>query len=772
MVFADVRLLTGTYRIDRKGTTIHLYGKTKDGKSVLVVYDMFKPYFYLVEPSAPAITAIINDGRVIKNDCKTVELFIDGTYRRCLKVVTRAPSDVADLRKQFSSYTALSADIPFVLRFIYDFDVGACVRVVGSALPPTQGMDIAIRAISFEKIESFHAPLKILSFDIETSIKTNEVLCIAGCVAEGDEPLIEAVFSERNEADTIVAFERWVREMNPDIITGYNIDNFDLPRLDSVMKKSVARRGLKLGRDGSDARPKNRSWACTGRIIADAWWNVHRMWHPRRETLSFIAKEYLKDEKHDVDPKKMDEEWARDRERVKAYCLQDARLAAKALTACGALRHYQDLATVSRIPLEESINGYPSIFVDSLLVRMASKENVGVPMKKRGDDREKIKGAYVHEIQPGLYRNVLSLDFKSMYPSVMIAYNLCFTTKSNEGVQPSQEVDARFVSRDIREGIVPRCLKDMLIYRKDVRDKMRTATTNEEKEYLDGLQYAIKVCMNSVYGTFVSPYYRFSDRQIGETITAVARERIKSVIDRLEKDGYKVIVSDTDSVYVQAPVSEKEAIISLGNALARRFSEETIQLDFENAYSKLFSHGAKKRYIAQTLYPVEGEVVVRGYETRRTDAFDYQREVLDEIFRSVLNGDENTTRDIALERIRSLREGKVPADDLVISRSVGETDDYVNENLPNVRVMEKMKERGYTFIPGMKVSWIVTNGKTTPQECEPFLFSEDFKYTPDYEYYADRLIKTVGRVTEVFGIDEEALYANTAPFQNSLDRWV
>jgi DNA polymerase I len=173
----------------------------------------------------------------------------------------------------------------------------------------------------------------------------------------------------------------------------------------------------------------------------------------------------------------------------------------------------------------------------------------------------------------------------------------------------------------------------------------------------------------------------------------------------------------------------------------------------------LFSHGKKKRYVGRIVWPEKG-MMVRGYEVRRTDAFDLQGEALTEVFEAVLNRDSERAISSARGMVSSILKGEIPKEKLVISRTVKPERNYVNpERMVNVLVARKLKDMGYEFTPGMKVSWIVTDSKKTPQEAEPYVDGRVFEFTPDWEYYARRVATTVARVTEVFGWDEKSLLA-------------
>jgi DNA polymerase I len=293
-----------------------------------------------------------------------------------------------------------------------------------------------------------------------------------------------------------------------------------------------------------------------------------------------------------------------------------------------------------------------------------------------------------------------------------------------------------------------------------------------ERDYYNSLQEAIKVLMNSFYGVFASYFYRFTDRSIGASITAYARESILSIISSLSAEGIRVIYSDTDSVFIESPTPDLERTIEFGKGLSERFSKGATYLEFEKVFQSFFTHGKKKRYIGKQIWPSE-DIVVRGYEMRRTDAFDLQSDALNGLFQDVLDGriDEGLTG--AREIIRKCRAGEVDISSLVISRSVQEVEDeriesaYKNpDSLTNIQALRKTKEMGIEVVPGMKVSWIVVDGRSSPQVVEPYIDGKPFSSRPDYQYYAERLASTLSRVTEVFGVDDKELL--TGASQSSL----
>jgi len=342
-----------------------------------------------------------------------------------------------------------------------------------------------------------------------------------------------------------------------------------------------------------------------------------------------------------------------------------------------------------------------------------------------------------------------------MYPSLIISKNICFTTISDEGDIESPN-GVRYLSKEKKEGILPGILGNLLKERDNIKNKMKAAS-EDEYHYLDGLQNAVKVLMNSFYGVFASSFYRFTDKNIGGSITAFARATVKGMISDLEKEEIQVIYSDTDSIFIRSPHNNMNDTLEFGRSMAKRYSAEGRQLEFEKIMEPLFSHGKKKRYVGRVAWPKE-ELLIRGYEVRRSDSFELQSRLLTELFEKVL--DEKNEEAVALVKrtVQDTATGKVSATDLVISRTCKGFDSYEHpDRMANVQAAKKMIGMGYEFIPGMKVSWIVTDSSKTPQTVEPYVSGTEFKGKPDNKYYAGRLANMASRVTEVFGWNERDL---------------
>ncbi|MDD2778904.1 MAG: DNA polymerase domain-containing protein, partial [Candidatus Methanomethylophilaceae archaeon] len=613
----DLRILTASYMQDGNEPVVELFGRSGDGRSVTVLAYGTRPYLFVVEPDPGLAESLRKDKDVLSVEGDN--LYIDGAVRNVIKITITYPWLMSDFKSRIQKkYRILAGDIPFHHRFFYDKDMGSCIRVTGEVVEKDYFTDVVLRMESFENIEPFDPGLRVLSFDIENSVLHDYIFTICSVIWEngtirGCEPIVGA------EKDMIKGFADLIRKEDPDVITGYNIENYDIKKIVERATVHKMQDELKWGRDGSTPRIiGGRYWRVKGRMVVDAWWAAKRELRPKQETLNAVAMQVLGEMKIDVDPKYMDTEWANDREHVIEYCTKDAELSLRILLEVDTLRKGLDLAAVSKLPVDDVLTSGTSTLVDSILIRAADREKIGVPMNGNRTRGEQIEGGYVHAIKPGLYHWVCVLDFKSMYPSLIISKNICFTTLSKDGeiVSPN---GVRYLSKERRMGLLPRILKELMEERDRIKTEMKGATDTKEEHYLDGLQAAVKILMNTFYGVFASSFYRFTDKSIGSSITAFARNNVKSIISTLTEEGDSIIYSDTDSIFVQSPAEDLEGSVGYGKGLADRFSKEEETLVFEKILEPLFTHGKKKRYVGRVVWPKwEDELLVRGYEIRRS----------------------------------------------------------------------------------------------------------------------------------------------------------
>ena len=765
----SIRLLSAASRTEeiegKNRNLVYLFGTTREGEAIAVRTPLLMPYFQVVEPTKD-ILANLEEKEEVEN-LESQDLWVDGSVKNCTKVTTSHPGKVPKIRDWLKNngFKPLAADIPFHYRYLYDNDIGGCLTIKGDEIPKENYSCKVIDAKEITKSENFESDFRILSFDIENSIFERTIYCLSYCVKTSEGYVHEETL-HGDEETLLKNFVKAINEHDPDIITGYNIDGYDLPLL--VERCDVYGIDLKIGRDGSELEQRmQRFWQAQGRVIADAWWNVKREVRPRQESLNAVAKELLGREKHDVNPKKMDEEWANNPEKVMEYCLEDAKLALEILEHIKVLQKYQHLGSVAKLPLNDVINGMTSTMIDSLMIRFADSKGIGVPMTNRRKRTGHIEGGYVHSIDPGLYEWVCVLDFKSMYPSIIIDRNLCFSTMSEEG-EIETPLGVKFKSPEQKKGLLPELLVNLMADRDEAKKLQAASKTEDEENYYKRVQGAIKILMNSVYGVFASYFYRFTNLDIGASITAYAREYVKDILAELEKEGLEVIYGDTDSVFFRSPHDDLEKTVEFGEKIAERYSVGAKQLEFEKILQPFFSHGVKKRYVGKQVWPKEG-MLIRGYETRRTDSFPIQVQALEDIFAKLMARDIDNALESSKDWVTKVSEGEFNDNQFVISKTVNLNRKYVNEdNQAHLQAYKKYIETGRPFVSGMKISFIVTNANVSPMVVEPYIPEEECP-KPDYNYYADRIAKSLSRITDVFDWDEKALKSGKrAPKQQTL----
>ena len=256
---------------------------------------------------------------------------------------------------------------------------------------------------------------------------------------------------------------------------------------------------------------------------------------------------------------------------------------------------------------------------------------------------EQYEGATVIEPCKGFYDiPIATLDFASLYPSIMMAHNLCYTTLLDPADLGRMQLSADdyirtpsgdyFVKSNIRKGLLPIVLEDLLSARKKAKADLKKETDPFRKAVLDGRQLALKISANSVYGFTGATVGKLPCIQISQSVTAFGRQMIQHTQELVESQytrakGYeedaKVIYGDTDSVMVNFGVQDLQRAMSLGREAAEAVSRTfvaPIALEFEKCYFPYLLIN-KKRYAG--LYWTNtikwDKIDAKGIETVRRD---------------------------------------------------------------------------------------------------------------------------------------------------------
>ncbi|XP_028229635.1 DNA polymerase delta catalytic subunit isoform X3 [Glycine soja] len=626
-----------------------------------------------------------------------------------LKIVVALPTMVASCRGildrgiqldglGMKSFLTYESNVLFALRFMIDCNIvgGNWIEIPAGKYKKTA------KSLSYCQLEfdclyselishapegeySKMAPFRILSFDIECAGRKGHfpepthdpVIQIANLVTlQGeDQPFIRNVMTLKScspivgvdvmpfetEREVLLAWRDFIREVDPDIIIGYNICKFDLPYLiERALNLKIAEFPI-LGRiRNSRVRVKDTTFssrqygtreskevAVEGRVQFDLLQVMQRDYKLSSYSLNSVSSHFLSEQKEDVHHSIISDLQngnAETRRRLAVYCLKDAYLPQRLLDKLMFIYNYVEMARVTGVPISFLLSRGQSIKVLSQLLRKARQKNLVIPnAKQAGSEQGTFEGATVLEARAGFYEKpIATLDFASLYPSIMMAYNLCYCTlvipedarKLNippESVNrtPSGET---FVKSNLQKGILPEILEELLTARKRAKADLKEAKDPLEKAVLDGRQLALKISANSVYGFTGATIGQLPCLEISSSVTSYGRQMIehtkKIVEDKFTTvNGYEhnaeVIYGDTDSVMVQFGVSAVEEAMNLGREAAEYISgtfTKPIKLEFEKVYYPYLLI-SKKRYAGLFWTKPDNfdKMDTKGIETVRRD---------------------------------------------------------------------------------------------------------------------------------------------------------
>jgi DNA polymerase-2 len=504
--------------------------------------------------------------------------------------------------------------------------------------------------------------LRVLSLDIETDDWGGPLFSVAVAARDGarvwmmgggqvaDEAVGAEVETHTDERALLRSMVAWIRRHDPDVIAGWSVVEFDLAYLERRCDELGV--PFAIGRAGERARmllggnvPVAR---VEGRVVIDGPTTLRSATYAFESfRLEDVAQHFLgrgKKIAHDVDPlAEIRRMFREDRAALAAYNLEDCRLVLDVMDAAALLPFAIERQRLTGLPLDRA-GGSVAAFDHLYLPRLHRKGRVA-PDVGDGPEPEMAPGGAVLESEPGIYRNVLLLDFRSLYPSIIRT----FLVDPLGLVAPGEPRVAGFDGATFaREGaILPELLETLWA----ARDRAR-------REGHAALATAIKITMNSFYGVLGSPGCRFYDPRLASSITRRGHEVIARTREWIEARGRKVIYGDTDSLFVNVgeAVSE-EACRKIGAAIAAELNvwwretiaaehglESHLELRFETHFLRFLmptlrhsERGTKKRY-AGSVRAADGstELVIKGLEAVRTDWTPLAREVQRELIRRVL----------------------------------------------------------------------------------------------------------------------------------------
>lgn len=835
-------LLVADYSYESNGDpVIRLFCKNMQGRTVTCFVRGFKPYFYVYpeQESDDALRALSEELKQRFSQITEVELverFLPFGHqeqkKKMLLIVTKDPKQVRDIREDLRRYgEVFEADILFKNRFMIDQGLSgnSWFRVSNYRSTQTNTVFTELKVETLAKhVEAVqldqHPEMRHLCIDIEClaesgnglpRAESDPIIMISMAFSEPFENRTDLVLVSRpasaegvqglgSEEEMLKRFVDVLRRYDPDIVLGYNSDEFDLPYL--IDRMGMVGIKPKLGRADKNSfyrrfGSKTRI-TIPGRVVVDVLPLVKKDFPLKSYSLGAVSREILGKEKLDVSHTEIPTLWrSRDKglERLVEYSRRDAQLTLEILLTKRLLDRYVALAQASGTSLQDLIEGGQSIMVDNLLLRELRRYERVMPCKPDADetarrkelrDKEGLKGGHVLEPKAGLQENVLIMDYKSLYPTIMIANNICFSTLVRD----------KFVPREQYKGIVPRVLEGLLERRLLLKEKAKGAK-EEEFRILDMTQWAVKILLNSFYGYFGYSRSRMYELTVANAVTRTGRENISKTKEIIEKEiaraalkdgkaflgdeiktcptdstivSLEVVYGDTDSVFVRLqPVENGSKEISPSDAAAlgsrlgvilTRVLPPPMELQYE-AFARRALFVTKKRY-ALYMEGKESTVKVKGLETVRREWCNLATEAMKTILDLLLkNGDVDGAVEYMKRQIHDLRDNVTPLEKLVQTRTLSKRPQEYKGRQPHLELYNKIKKRDPAATPqiGDRVPFIITQGKgLLVERAEDPGFIRQNGLRIDHDYYIRRqILPPVRRIFEALALRIDELVADS-----------
>ncbi|ODV77775.1 uncharacterized protein CANTADRAFT_26837 [Suhomyces tanzawaensis NRRL Y-17324] len=659
------------------------------------------------------------------------------------------------------------------------------------------------------------APLRILSFDIECAgrkgifpeAEHDPVIQIANVVLKlGDSrPFVRNVFTvntcssiigsqifeNATEEEMLMKWVDFVNRVDPDVIIGYNTANFDIPYLIDRAKALGLRRFAYFGRlknvkqEIKDAVFSSRAYGTRenkvvnidGRMQLDLLQFIQREYKLRSYTLNSVSAHFLGEQKEDVQHSiitDLQNGTLETRRRLAVYCLKDAYLPMRLLDKLMCLVNYTEMARVTGVPFSYLLARGQQIKVISQLFRKCLEDDIIIPNMRSEGTNEEYEGATVIEPVRGYYDvPIATLDFSSLYPSIMMAHNLCYTTLLNtqtiktfgltEDDYTKTPNGDYFVKDNKRQGILPTILNELLTARKKAKADLKKETDPFKRDVLNGRQLALKISANSVYGFTGATIGKLPCLAISSSVTAFGREMIektKNVVQEYytKENGHpydaQVIYGDTDSVMVKFGPSDLETCMKMGEEAANYVStkfKSPIKLEFEKVYFPYLLIN-KKRYagLYWTRPDKFDKMDTKGIETVRRDNCRMVQNVITKVLDFILEDrDVEKAQRFVKQTIADLLQNRIDLSQLVITKAFTKHDYAAKQ--AHVELAERMRKRDAGSAPtlGDRVAYVIIKSSSDKnyEKSEDPLYVLENSLPIDVKYYLEnQLAKPLERI--------------------------
>lgn len=750
-------IVSASHTTTEDKTQVYLYGRLENGESFVAINDHV-PYFFIEEKDAQKIKPYLSKFTVEETECKNFQ------GKPVIKISHPSQTEINKLQKALieKDIETYEADVKPHQRFLIDHELLGTLDITGE-YDKSERVD---RIYQEPKIKPsvFSPELKVVSIDIESDKKLDTLYCIGLYTAKEQvnfmitDKKIPKTVSCKNERECLEKFKQKMIALDPDIITGWNVIDFDF----QFLKRKFDEHGIDfdIGRDNSETRIRiesdffrSSSVTIAGRQVLDGLNLIKdpfikeapsirnadfESWSLEDVAQKLIGKGKLIKGKGRHD--EITELYTKNQAKLAEYNLLDCQLAYEILEKTETLKLAVERSQLTGLMLDKLTASI--LAFDSLYLREARKRKIVSPSTHYTHKEERIKGGYVMESKPGIYHEVLVLDFKSLYPSIIKTFNIDPASYLEEKEKDSVEAPngAKFRNTD---GVLPHIINNL----HEAREKAK-------KEKRELASYAIKIIMNSFFGVLANPNCRYFSLEIANAITHFGQHLIKLTAEKIQDHGLEVIYSDTDSIFISTK-KDKEGAREIGEELPKsinQFYKEHIkkkyhrtsflELEFKKHYRAFIipkirnlEKGSKKRYAGLVDENGKDHVEIVGLEAIRGDWTEAAQEFQIELLEKVFHKEEVTS--FIKQYVKKIQEGKMDSK-LIYSKSIRkDLDKYTKTTPPHVKAARQLENLESTLIQ----YYITTKGP------EPI---QKHKSPLDYKHYIDKQIAPIANTILAF----------------------
>lgn len=742
-ITANVFILTGEWQ-DINGKNILKFTGTSDDLGTVEIKVTNNPVFFVERDSL-----VVRLNQPLQR--KEVELKsfsgkpVDALYfntQRDLKFVAE------DLHQ--NKVTTYESDLDPARRYLMERFINAQVLVTGKC-----SKNEKLTTFVNPKLEPFEVSpaFVVLSLDIETGENNSKLYSIAAHVTgnkgekkkvfivdDKEKKYTENITAFKDEKKLLIGFLEWFKELDPDIIIGWHVIGFDLMYLELKCQEyfipfEIARGN---GRVSLRARkPRGYFASISGRVVIDGPPALRSSFFTFEDfRLETVAQEFLQEGKTITPDQNKVEEIERlfieDKSKLAEYNLQDAILVTDIFKKSGLIELSVRRSQLSGLLMNEL--GMMTGAFDHFYLPRLHRSGYVAPNVKDLQTTEHSAGGYVMDPKPGIYDDVVVLDFKSLYPTIIQTFKIDPLSRLLADENTIETLNGyKFSGTD---HILPEFIDHLMEQRNIAKQK-------KDKQ----LSQAIKILMNSFYGVMGSYGCRFYHPHLPTAITGTGHRLLLGSKDYLEQFGYEVVYGDTDSLFVKLREDEgtnaeyygKKIAEGLNKFWSEKISNEYglkshLEIEFEKFYRKFVltpargsESGAKKRYAGLLVVDGEEKLEFIGMEFVRSDWTKLAKEFQTELYTRIFSNEE--VDDWVRAFVNKLKNGEFD-DKLVYKKRLRKDVEEYTKNVPqHVKAARMLPESGGT------VYYVITKRGPIPIELK----HNDI----DHQHYIDKQLKPI-----------------------------